>query len=185
MLGRIHVGQDRGTHVLRCHGEVRVHICAALDRYCEKMLDDPQFHAVVLDLREATTVDSTALGSFAKLSIAAQAKHDSLPILICTSGNILRILQAMGFDDVFTIISKQVALDNSQVFNPEMNTSELMNAPDQDEPQALERVIAAHRVLMSLNEKNKLEFEGLVSALESEARSDDNAGTTGDAKKAG
>lgn len=50
MQGSICAGEFEGTHVLRFLGDVRVTLCASLDAYCDRMLKDPNFHAVIVDL---------------------------------------------------------------------------------------------------------------------------------------
>ena len=74
MNSSIRAGDFQGTHVLRFLGDIRVTLCGALDAYCERMVKDPAFHAVVIDLEQTENLDSTALGCLARLSIRVKAE---------------------------------------------------------------------------------------------------------------
>ena len=63
----------------------------------------------------------------------------------------------MGFDDVFAIVADSAVQD-----------VDLVDIPNVDESQTRERVIEAHKVLMSLNASNRETFKSLVEALEQE-----------------
>ena len=160
MNGRILVGNHDGVYVIRFEGDVRVTICGSFDHYLDVMLGDSDFVSAVVDLSGAVAIDSTSLGVLAKLSIAMQARFDRVPTLVCNSPDIMRILQNMGFADVFTIVDEH--------FAAQQNLAELPVSSDLREDEIRERVIEAHRVLMSLNEQNRATFKDLVSALEEE-----------------
>lgn len=161
MTGRINVGDSDGTHIIHFEGDVRVGLCNAFDNYCQGMLKDSKFCAVVVDLTAATVIDSTALGSLAKLSLGVKALKGHVPTLICNSPNIQRILQNMGFDDVFNIVPQ---VDSSSV-----TLQTLPALSDLAVDGTREKVIGAHRALMSMNDANKTKFKHLVDALELEA----------------
>ena len=61
----------------------------------------------------------------------------------------------MGFEDVFAIVAEA----NVQDF-------ELVDIPEVVERETRQRVIEAHKVLMSLNDSNHSAFKNLVDALE-------------------
>jgi hypothetical protein len=63
----------------------------------------------------------------------------------------------MGFDDVFAIVADGA-----------VQSVDLVDLPEVDEGETRERVIEAHKVLMSLNENNRETFQSLVDALEQE-----------------
>lgn len=161
MSGRILVGSHDGVHIIRFSGDVRLTVSGSFDHYMEKMLSDPTYKSVLVDLSEAVAIDSTSLGVLAKLSIMVQEVKGTMPVLVCTSRDILRILNNMGFDDVFAIVDKN--------FESDQNLAELPVGTDLDEDELRRRVIDAHKVLMSLNENNAATFKDLVNALEAEA----------------
>lgn len=162
MSGRILVGDHDGVYVIRFEGDVRVTLCGSFDHYLDVMLKDPQFVSVLVDLSDAIAIDSTSLGVIARLSIGVQQSKQRLPTLVCSAPDILRILLNMGFDDVFVIVDEN--------FNTDQNLAELPLASDISEDEMRARVIAAHKVLMGMNEKNERTFRDLVSALETEGQ---------------
>ena len=93
----------------------------------------------------------------ARLSISVQGLKDKIPTLICRSQDVRRVLLNMGFDDVFAIVADSAVQDVG-----------LVDIPNVDESQTSERVIEAHKVLMSLNASNRERFKSLVEALEQE-----------------
>ena len=160
MNGRILVGDHNGVYVIRFEGDVRVTLCGSFDHYIEVMLRDRSFKSVIVDLSDAIAIDSTSLGVLAKLSLAVQAHRNRLPTLVCQQPDILRILDNMGFDDVFAIVDEN--------FESTQNLAELPVPTDMLEDDMRSRVIDAHRVLMDMNEQNRETFQDLVSALEAE-----------------
>ena len=155
MSGHILVGACEGNYVLKFSGDIRVGLCGSLDAFCERMLDAADFHSVIVDLAETLAIDSTALGCLARLSLAVQRIQAKIPTLICRSSDIERVLLNMGFDDVFAIVAEANVQD-----------VELVDIPAVVEQEARQRVIEAHKVLMSLNDSNRAAFKSLVDALE-------------------
>ena len=81
-----------------------------------------------------------------------------LPTLVSDQDDMNRLLQSMGFDQVFNIVSQLTPTD-----------AELKDLPGQmlSEELVKDKVLEAHRILMNLNEHNRAAFRDLVSALES------------------
>jgi len=167
--GSICAGEFEGTHVLRFLGDVRVTLCASLDAYCDRMLKDPSFHAVIVDLEHTENLDSTALGCLARLSIRVKSIHQRVPTLICNSQNLRRVLESMGFQDVFMIVDRDAYDAMSLPALPE--SIELPAGTDLAIESTRARVISAHKQLMALNDANAETFKDLVAALEQEQAS--------------
>ena len=149
------VGESDGTYVLKFNGDIRVGLCGSLEAFCQRMLDASDFRGVIVDLAETLAIDSTALGCLARLSLAVQRLQEKIPTLICRSQDVERVLLNMGFDDVFAIVAEANVRD-----------FEFVNIPEVVERETRERVIEAHKVLMSLNDNNHSAFKNLVEALE-------------------
>lgn len=156
--GRIQFAEAEGTFVLKFIGDVRLTLCAALDAYIEKIFSALHFDAIVIDLSETEAIDSTSLGLLAKLSILSQQKVGFMPTLVSQHDDMNRLLQSMGFDQVFNIVSE-----------PQPTDADLRDLPGQILSEALvkDKVLEAHRILMDLNEHNREAFRDLVSTLES------------------
>jgi len=155
--GRIQCAEQNGVCVFKFSGEVRLTLSAALDQAIKKLESREEIDSIVIDLTEAISIDSTALGLLAKLSLLARKKTHLLPTLVSTQEDINRVLQSMGFEQVFHVIEKPLKLSVNLHDLPEMA---------QSEEQARIRVLEAHRVLMSLNESNHAAFTDLVKTLE-------------------
>ncbi|MEN0108527.1 MAG: anti-sigma factor antagonist RssC [Pseudomonas sp.] len=155
--GRIQFAEQNGTFVLKFVGEVRLTLCSALDATIEKIFTALNFSAIVIDLTETRSIDSTTLGLLAKLSILSRQKVGLLPTVVTTHADITRLLQSMGFDQVFNIVDQPVSCPPTMADLP---------SQDQSEEVVKAKVLEAHRILMGLNESNREEFHDLVSALE-------------------
>lgn len=155
--GKIKVAANSGVYVIQLSGDVRLNMCSALEEYLDKMFDDEAFKTVLIDLSQAEGVDSTTLGQLAKISIISQQKYNLIPSIITPRTDITRILLSMGFDKVFYLLS-----DQTEEYG-ELNE---LNCPMENEDQIREKVIAAHEILMSLNEDNKNTFQELVDCLQ-------------------
>ncbi|RZI78796.1 MAG: anti-anti-sigma factor, partial [Pseudomonas sp.] len=80
-----------------------------------------------------------------------------LPTVVTTNPDISRLLQSMGFDQVFNIVGRPIPC-------PECLTD--LPSQDQSEEVVRSKVLEAHRILMGLNDSNREAFHDLVSALE-------------------
>ena len=161
MKGRILVGNHEGVYVVRFEGDVRVTLSGSFDHYLARMIADPDFVSVLVDLNDAIAIDSTSLGGLAKLSITVKEKRQKLPSLLCSNPDILRVIYNMGFDDIFAIVDE--AFEGGQAL------AELPFNHDMSEDELRDKVIEAHKVLMGMNDSNQAAFKDLVQALEAEA----------------
>jgi len=164
MSGRILVAEEDGVYLMKFEGDVRLTLCAAVDSFLDTMLDNTEFKSVLVDLCGAEGIDSTALGVLAKLSIHLQRRFGRVPDLVCDQPHIRRVLESMGFDDVFCLhtdrsllVSELPPTANRQALNPSDAVSEV---------EMQQRVLAAHKVLMELNSANQERFRDLVATLE-------------------
>lgn len=153
---RIRAASDRGAHVLRLEGDVRLTLCTALDDYFERIFADPGFTSVWVDLTGATGVDSTTLGMLAQLALKTEAKYGFKPTIYATDSGINRLLRSMGFEQLFDLRTDPcLSCDCSE-----------LPAAVPAEHEIKDKVIAAHRTLMSLSSDNEAAFSDLVRTLE-------------------
>jgi anti-anti-sigma factor len=156
--GKIFVAQHQGTFVIKLVGDVRLTLCATIDDYFNEMFSCPDFIGVVIDLSEAEGIDSTSLGMLAKLAIQAKKDCGLVPIIVSPNPNITRLLDSMGFSKVFEIRDHLQAVTKEEL--------DELPAICADEECLRKKIIAAHRVLMDLNEENRETFSALVTNLE-------------------
>lgn len=151
--------ERQGIYVLKFIGEIRLNLCSTLDSIIDTMVGDPSFRTVVIDLTETDVIDSTTLGLLAKIALAAQERSNFLPTLISTNPDVTRIVRSMGFEKIFIIVNELASSVE------ELEEIPLLKASERE---VREKVLEAHKVLMSMNSRNREEFKSLVRALECE-----------------
>ncbi len=157
--GRIKAAYEAGVFVLKLCGDVRLTLCATLDNEAQRLADMPGLKAVIVDLREATNVDSTALGFLAKVAMAVQGRLSHPPTIVADHPDVRRMLDVMGFARYFTLVRA-----------PLVEPDELDELPQvqADEMGMQQRILEAHRILMRMNEHNREQFQPLVELLEAQ-----------------
>lgn len=155
--GKILVAESQGIYIVKFMGDVRLNLCSTLDQYTDQMFTDEGFKTVIIDLTETQCIDSTSLGQLAKISILYKDKFGQLPTIISTNEDINRILNSMGFDQVFYIVKELVS---KVEYLDELPTQTV------DEDEMRRRVLEAHKLLMNMNESNREAFQDLVDSLE-------------------
>ena len=156
--GLIYSALVEGRFVLKFVGDVRLTLCSTLDCHLADSLNLPQVDEILIDLTQTEGIDSTSLGLIAKLALKAQEKGMDKPALVSTNPDITRILYTMGFDHIFVLLEEMPHCAEAFKELPlvQESVSEMQ-----------ERIIAAHRILMDLNESNREAFKDLVATLES------------------
>lgn len=159
--GRIKAAFDSGVFVLKLSGDVRLTLCATLDIQAQRLAETPGLCAVMIDLREATNVDSTALGFLAKVAMAVNNRLEQPPTIIVDNPDVRQMLDVMGFSRFFTLLGEPLrpGIADSAEDLPEVLA---------DESGLRDRILEAHRILMHMNEHNREEFQPLVSMLEAQ-----------------
>ncbi|MYL23924.1 STAS domain-containing protein [Vreelandella massiliensis] len=159
--GRIKAAFESGVFVLKLCGDVRLTLCATLDTQAQRLAQTPGLKAVMIDLREATNVDSTALGFLAKVAMAVKGRLEQSPTIIVDNPDVRQMLDVMGFARFFTLMEEPllVHLPDAEEDLPQIPA---------DEEGLRERILEAHRILMHINEHNREQFQPLVEMLESQ-----------------
>ena len=161
--GRIKAAFDSGVFILKLCGDVRLTLCATLDTQAQRLAETPGLRAVLIDLREATNVDSTALGFLAKVAMAVKGRLEQPPTIIVDNPDVRQMLDVMGFARFVTLM--EAPLQQTSTLNNELE--ELPQEPA-DEEGLLDRILEAHRILMHMNEHDREQFQPLVDMLESQ-----------------
>lgn len=155
--GKMLVADYQGSYMIKLLGDVRLTLCSTIDTYLDKMFGAEDFSSVTIDLSEAEGIDSTSLGLLAKMAIQAKKRGLAVPTIISPNQDITRLLESMGFHKIFNICCQQQ--------EQEKLLQELPCSCSSEED-VRDKVIEAHKVLMSMNEKNYADFVELVNALE-------------------
>jgi len=155
--GEILYACQAGHYVLKFIGDVRLTMCSTIDEHLRSILQREDITDTLIDLTETENIDSTSLGLIAKLAIKSAKCDLPKPTLVSTNPDVTKILYAMGFDQVFLLLEEMPASYKDLVQVPAVMESE---------DRVKQRIIDAHRVLISLNDANRNEFKDLISALE-------------------
>lgn len=191
--GAIKVARHQDVTVIRLEGDVRLTLCLSFDQFIHDLFqhrEQPRAcdHSVVFDLCEAESIDSTTLGLMAKIAIEGSSHGARNPVVMTSNESITRLLESMGFDDIFDIVPaeqlnigglpaagsvaqvQQAAVTPTSIYPIDEryhSPSTDATAPAEDAVRA--KVIEAHQYLMSMNAKNHDTFKPLVEALEGQA----------------
>lgn len=156
--GQILVADHDGVYVIKMVGDVRLTLCISFDQFIDNMLNQANFSTVLFDLSDAEAIDSTTLGLMAKISLQGQDRHGVNPVVLSTNPSINRLLETMGFHDIFTIVSE---------LQTPVHPEHALVAEVTEESQVKDKVLEAHKILMGLNRENRETFRNLVKMLES------------------
>jgi anti-anti-sigma factor len=154
--GKILAADYKHMALLKFVGEVRVVMSSTLDNYCNNLYRRGILDAMVVDMSETRSIDSTALGMLAKMSIQLRNRFNVMPTIVSPNPDITRILRSMSFDIICNIVSS-VPKQQTQYNELKMQM--------ESEATVRDKVIDAHLTLMAMSEENRLEFQDLVSAL--------------------
>ena len=154
---RICAASNDGAHVLKLQGDVRLTMCTALDQYFQGMFAEPDFVSVWVDVTEADGLDSTTLGMLAQLAIQTRERFHFRPAIFSINPSIDRLLETMGFDQLFE--------RRNECCNTDASIKEIP-AVACEEGEVAKQVLAAHRTLMSISDENAGAFRDLVTTLE-------------------
>lgn len=155
--GRILAASQDGAYVVRLTGDVRLTLCTTIDDYVQRMLDNPDFASVWVDLCDAEGIDSTTLGLLAKLALEVRARYGFTPAIYSSNPSITRLIKSMGFQRLYDLHEDTCA-------NPEC--IDCIPVVKGSEASVRNKVIEAHRVLMGLSEENRARFKDLMVVLE-------------------
>ncbi len=148
---------QNGHYVLKFLGDVRLTLCSTIDEHLSAVMTRDDIAETLIDLTETTNIDSTSLGIIVKLAIKSANHELPKPTLVSTNQDITKILLAMGFDQVFLLLDQLP-----------INRAALAKVPlvQESEEKVRERIVEAHKILMSLNDANRDEFKDLLAVLE-------------------
>lgn len=157
--GRILYTVHQGALVLRLDGDVRADWCASLDGVIERVLAVPGVKSLIVDLHAATNIDSTMLGVLARVAVRMRERSGGKPLAVAPGADIRRLLDSMCLDKVFNIVdqSRDAGCECRDVPRVERDDDELCR-----------QVADAHRVLMSIDDRNFIAFRDVVAALEAQ-----------------
>ncbi|EGM76429.1 anti-anti-sigma regulatory factor (antagonist of anti-sigma factor) [Rheinheimera sp. A13L] len=138
-------------------GELRYTNATGMDDLVERLFSAKlQCKQVVVDLNEASFMDSTYIGLLASLARYCQQQDLPKPTLFCTVPAVNELLFSLCLDQAFDIVQ--------QPTNQAVDMTSVQAQPYSDQQKGL-MILHAHEALIALNEKNKTEFQSVVDVL--------------------
>ena len=148
-------------------GELRYTNATGMDDLIERLFSTPlRCSQVVIDLNQATFIDSTYVGLLASLARYCQQQQLPKPTLFSTQSEINELLFGLCLDQAFQIIQQPTNLPPGNL--PADMTS--IAAQSYSEQQQGSMILRAHQALIELNDKNKAEFQPVVNLLKQQLK---------------
>lgn len=154
MSGRVTHAASEGVHVLRYFGRVDYVLAPAIKRFADDLVSHEDVRGWIFDLTQAELLDSTNLGLLARLGGAGRN------VIVSTSDDINSVLRSMSFDEMFDIVTDAPA--------DEPSPEEAIGGAAPSPSELGQTMLEAHRALLRMNERNRLQFEEVVAALEAD-----------------
>lgn len=138
-------------------GELRYTNATGMDDLVERLFSAQiQCNQLVVDLNEASFMDSTYIGLLASMARYCQQQNLPKPTLFSTHALVNELLFSLCLDQAFDIVQQST--------HEEFDMTSVTAQPYSDKQKGL-MILHAHEALIALNEKNKAEFQSVVDIL--------------------
>lgn len=159
--GRVTYARADGVHILRYHGRVTYVLAPAIKRFADGLLERAASGGWIFDLSRAESLDSTNLGVVARIAELARTREGARIVILSTNEDITDVLRSMGFDQTFDVVTavreEAVAGPDAEIGGAGASRDELGHV-----------MLDAHRMLMTLSETARAEFQEVAAQLEAE-----------------
>ncbi len=138
-------------------GELRYTNATGMDDLVERLFAaELRCKQLVVDLNQASFMDSTYIGLLASLARYCQQQNLPKPTLFSTAPQVNELLFSLCLDQAFEIVQQPTHHD------VDMTSVAAQSYSDQQKGLM---ILHAHEALIALNEKNKTEFQSVVDIL--------------------
>lgn len=159
--GRVTYARADGVHILRYHGRVTYVLAPAIKRFADGMLGQARTGGWIFDLSPAEYLDSTNLGVVARIAELARTRDQARVVILSTNEDITDVLRSMGFDQTFEVVTE---VPQQAAAGAEAEIEGGISSPGEIGHTMLD----AHRMLMTLSEAARVEFEDVAAQLEAD-----------------
>jgi anti-anti-sigma regulatory factor len=156
--GSIYFAEKDGRWFFKLVGDVRYTISAGLAGLLDRLSHRDPPRDLVVDLSEASTIDSTNMGLLARLANYMITRSRRKPIIVCPDSDVDLELCSVGFDNVYIFLRTPCPLP----------ALDLVGQVATSKHQTAEMVLEAHRALAEMNETNREAFRDVIEVLEKE-----------------
>lgn len=155
MSAKVSYSNINNKHCIKLRGDVRYADVIRLQSYVEQLNEAQQ--SFVIDVTEATHLDSTALGSLALIAKLASQQKLPKPDIFVTNPQVYEALLGVCFDRVFNIQQERLDTSNCQF--------ESISSEEEEIEQLTGAVHTAHQALADLSESNRELFKDVNDLL--------------------
>lgn len=157
MDGSYQLALVNNQYILKFIGQIRYTASPVLHNFIHQLQEESDKKEVAVDLSQTQYLDSTNLGLLAKIArYCLQTFHHKLTV-ITTDKSITELLHNVGFDALCQFISSPLEYVEE--------VSELQKNASIDTASLGKIMYQAHKTLMDMNEKNRIEFQDAVALL--------------------
>lgn len=151
------------TYVLKLVGDIRYTMGCALGDFLDDLFSRTDYDAIIVDLTEAHSIDSTSLGLLARIANFTREHFAHKTTLLSTNPDVNQILDNVGFYDIFNI------RDTGETISATLQHL-AVTEPCKDD---LTRIVfEAHRTLSEINPRNQEAFKSVVESLQAKQQRD-------------
>ncbi len=161
--GMVRVQQDEHTVTFQPEGQATMHHSPAVRRFAEQRFAGGMV-ALYVDLRRCTHMDSTFLGTLLFLKRLVERREEGKFALLSPSPQCCRLLQQMGVDKVFPILSREESTTGAWAG---------LTSESQDLTAFKRNVVQAHQELARLEGPAGVPFHELAGDLARELESEE------------
>lgn len=154
--GNVFYAKRQQCYVLKFVGDIRYTECNGLERFLKQLFKQQDFDDVLIDLSEATSIDSTNLGLLALIANHMRRQSPKPVTLVSLNDDIDQTLDGVGFFQVFDIRKDPSCCCEAEHRLP---------ATQPSRQELSHTVREAHQCLSDLNERNRLNFKNVLEAL--------------------
>jgi anti-anti-sigma factor len=163
--GRYYFAEKDDITYIKMVGNLKYTTSSGFDRFVDGLIERG-FDNLVIDLSEATYIDSTNLGLIAKLAEKARNNEQKHVSIVSTNEDINEILESVRFDRLFTIVEDMDEAAKKLRGAEEQEIEDVDSSQKED----LQMLLQAHRALMDAHEENRPQFKDVVELLEKEVK---------------
>jgi anti-anti-sigma factor len=141
-------------YFLKAVGQIKYPVSSDLSLFLNKIFENQDFDYFLIDLTETQVLDSTNLGLLAKIARLMLESRNHKTMLISTSEDINELLQSIGYDQVFILVT-----------NPEQLKPPVQISLKGNEVEQFARMAEIYYKVQKMIGGNEAEFVDVVDCL--------------------